>query len=454
MKGSSCFPNANKGQNMTEFVIVGRGGREHALAEILGQAAAVFSFAGSDAIRHVAPPLDEGMTVALDRELGDAALSALLSRPGSIIVFGPEQPMAVGWVDQIRIAEPDRLVLGPSQFAAQLETSKWWAKEFMVRNGVPTGAAERIKSVDDFERFTLQFEPPYVIKADGLAAGKGVAIFDQVGPARAFVDGIVSGDLFGRPQPALIEEFLAGPELSVFLLLDGDSALQMGMARDYKRAFDDDQGPNTGGMGSFTPVPDISADDQRVIDQRILRPILDGLRREQLFYRGFLYVGLIRTERGFRVLEFNVRMGDPETQALLPTLGTRAAVWFEHAACGELNQLADDMDIEAVAPNLYRFVSAQAAVCVVVAAESYPQASLQGERLSADVVPPACRPAGGYIFHAGTRCCDGDWYADGGRILNVVATADRLDLARQQCYILAQEVVDLKLRMRRDIAAF
>lgn len=436
-----------------EFTIIGKGGREHALASMLARSHKVYSFGGSDAIREIAEPLDVDVSVNLEKPLSDEARDALLSKPDAIIVFGPEQPMAAGWVDQTRITMPDARVLGPNQFAAQLESSKWWAKEFMTRNGVPTGAAERIKKVGDFDRFALQFQPPYVIKADGLAAGKGVAIFEEVRAAREFVDGIVSGTLFGSPQSALIEEFLDGPELSIFLLLDGTRALQLGTARDYKRAYDGDEGPNTGGMGSFTPVPDVSDADQSEIYESVLRPILDGLNRDGIFYRGFLYVGLMRTRSGFKVLEFNVRMGDPETQAVLPVLGGRLPILLEQAAAGTLNALEGEPWIEKAGVDLLRVRLDQAAVCVVLASQGYPGAS-PGD-LPLDGLDEATRalPAGQYLFHAGTKRTQGGWVTNGGRVLNAVATAESVSAARSRAYELVSRLAGSNLRHRSDIAA-
>lgn len=439
---------------MTDFTVIGKGGREHALASILARTHKVYSFGGSDAIRAVAEPLDTNISVNLEKPLSDEARAALLSKPDAIIVFGPEQPMAAGWVDQIRMKAPGARALGPNQFAAQLESSKWWAKDFMMRNAVPTGAAGRMKSAADFDRFTLQFEPPYVIKADGLAAGKGVAICEEADEARTFVEGVVSGDLFGTPQTALIEEYLEGPELSIFLLLDGTRVVQIGTARDYKRAYDNDEGPNTGGMGSFTPVPDISEADQNEIHETVLRPILDGLNQDGIFYNGFLYVGLIRTARGFKVLEFNVRMGDPETQAVLPVLGDRLAPLLEHAASGRLADLSAEPWIDIVAADFARLRTERAAVCVVLAAQGYPGSSPALASLDGLDVEASALPDGTFLFHAGTKRVGGVWTANGGRVLNAVAVANTVSAARENCYALVTGLEFPSLRYRTDIARF
>ncbi len=435
---------------MSSYIIIGKGGREHALAVMLAKHGRVYSFGGSDAIRQIAEPLDNHIAVSLDAPLSDAALDALLSKPDATIVFGPEQPMAAGWVDQIRMKSAQARVLGPNQYAAQLESSKWWAKEFMMRNRVPTGEARRIKTVRDFDSFALQFEPPYVIKADGLAAGKGVAIFPDASEARRFVEGIVSGKLFGAPQTALIEEFLAGPELSIFLLLDGSSAAQIGTARDFKRVSDNDEGPNTGGMGSYTPVPDVSTADQGEIYRTVLRPILDGLKQDGLFYRGFLYVGLIRTSRGFRVLEFNVRMGDPETQAVLPVLGDHLSTLLDHAANGVLSRLRGSSWVDAVADDFLRVTSDRAAVCVVLAAPGYPGEYPSGLPLTGlDTVD---LNDGTHIFHAGTKRSGREWVTNGGRVLNVVSVAGSVRAARTKTYDGLKRLGWSHLHFRRDIA--
>lgn len=438
---------------MNAFIIVGKGGREHALATLLARSHQVYSFGASDAIRRVAPPLDEGLTVNLDTSLSEASLRRLVSHPGSIIVFGPEQPMAAGWVDQIRLVAPDQAVLAPPQFAAQLESSKWWAKEFMLRNNVPTGAAHRIRQPGDFDRFALQFEPPYVIKADGLAAGKGVALFDDAAAAREFTKGILDGTLFGAPQKALIEEYLDGPELSIFLLLDGAGAVQIGTARDYKRALDNDEGANTGGMGSFTPVPDVSAADQDEIYRTILRPILDGLKKDAIFYRGFLYVGLMRTKKGFRVLEFNVRMGDPETQAVLPVIETQLPELLIHAAAGDLASLRDQPWIDVVSEDFMRVRSERAAVCLVLAAPGYPGAYKTGAALTDLARFEGELSEGEHVFHAGTVWKDRVWATNGGRVLNFVATGTDIPSARARCYAMATRFNCPSLRNRTDIAS-
>lgn len=437
---------------MDAFTIVGKGGREHALAAILAKSHTVYSFGGSDAIRELAAPLDEGLTVSLDKALSDDALTALLSQSDATIVLGPEQPMAAGWVDQIALRAPNARVLGPNQYTAQLESSKAWAKDFMIRHGVPTGDARRISSVKDFERCTLRFEPPYVIKADGLAAGKGVGLFDDVTAARAFVEEILSGDRFGHPQTALIEEYLDGPELSIFLLLDGWSAVQLGTARDYKRAYDGDEGPNTGGMGSFTPVPDISDADQAEIDRTVLRPIMDGLRKDGLFYKGFLYVGLMRTARGFKVLEFNVRMGDPETQAVLPSVAGHVPALLTQAAVGNLAALRESPWLEAVAADFSRVVSSRAAVCVVLASEAYPSDSPVGRPLEGLEQALERLPDGVHLFHAGTKRTAQGWCSYGGRVLNAVGTGESIAIARDRCYQYIEELNSAGLRFRRDIA--
>ncbi len=437
-----------------DFIVVGKGGREHALASLLARHAKVASFGGSDAIRRVAPAMDEGLNINLSGTLSDEGVAALCAHPEAVIVFGPEQPMAAGWVDQIRQHQSAARVLGPNQYAAQLESSKWWAKEFMLRHAVPTGAAERIKQVTDFDRFALSFEPPYVIKADGLAAGKGVALCDDAASAREFVSGIVDGSLFGQPQTALIEEFLSGPELSIFLLLDGAQALQLATARDYKRAYDGDAGPNTGGMGSFTPVPDVTPTEQAQIDEEILQPILKGLQADGIAYRGFLYVGLMRTERGFRVLEFNVRLGDPETQAVLPVVGADLGPLLSAAADGRLGDMAGHERWESAGPNLARWSSSQAAVCVVLAAPDYPASSSAGELLAGLAAAEQTLAPHEFCFHAGTRWDGSEWNTDGGRVLSAVATGEAVVDARARAYALVDRLNLKALRHRRDIAAY
>jgi len=444
--------NKHKDRMSNEFIVIGKGGREQALASLLARSNTVFSFGGSDRIRAFAQPLDATHPTPLDAELDEAGRNQLGSHPDAVIVFGPEQPMALGWVDQIHMQRPDAKVLGPNQYAAQLESSKWWAKEFMLRHKVPTGEARRIKSTREFDAFALQFEPPYVIKADGLAAGKGVAILEDATEARAFVEGIVSGSLFGTPQTALIEEFMTGPETSIFLLLDGKSAAQIGTARDYKRAFDNNQGPNTGGMGSFTPVPDVTPEDQQLIYKTILCPILEGLQKDGIFYKGFLYVGLMRTPKGFRVLEFNVRMGDPETQAVLPVIADHLPALLTQAAQGTLQTLRDQPWIENVAGNFIRVKTSQSAVCVVLAAPGYPGKYDNNLPLPELENTIANLDAHQHIFHAGTKLVNNEWVTSGGRVLNIVATGLTIPEARENVYQLIAKLNYSHLQNRSDIA--
>lgn len=438
--------------NQLEFVVVGNGGREHCLVEILREWGKVYSLGGSDRIREVATPLDPEKAIALSAPLSDEMISRILEKKEAIVVIGPEQPLSVGWVDQILEKNPHHKILGPGKRSSQLETSKWWAKELMEKYRVPTARALKITKMEEFSEVISQFSPPYVVKADGLAAGKGVAVCATEEKARDFVMDILEEKAFGDQAFCLMEEYLEGRELSVFMVLDGNSAIQIGIARDYKRLQEGDKGPNTGGMGAYSPLPDMSAEDEINLFRSVIRPLLSGLHKEELFYKGFLYLGLIKKEDSFKVLEINVRLGDPETQVVLPLLRSRIADLFSRAVEGQLSTLSGEEGILQIDSNFWMVQPEGSAICVVLAAPGYPpdpqrDISLPGLDGHLKVLPPSQ-----YIFLSGTRREGSRWTSSGGRVLSVVTLHHNLQVARQKSYEKVAELAFTRLVYRRDIA--
>jgi phosphoribosylamine--glycine ligase len=392
-------------------LVVGSGGREHALAWKLTQA--------ENGVEVHAAPGNPGIAALGDchpvrAEDGEGLLGLARELGVDLVVVGPEAPLVAGIADQLR--QGGVAVLGPSAGAARIEGSKTFAKHVMRAAGVPT--AEMLSVA----------RPPCVIKADGLAAGKGVFVCQTQEEVDA---GVRAAAALG--EGFLIEELLDGEELSVFALVDGNRVLPLAAARDYKRVGDDDTGPNTGGMGAFSPVPEADLDE--LVD-RIHRPVVEQLARRGAPFIGLLYAGLMLTEDGPRVLEFNCRFGDPETQAVLPRLEGDFLAALAAAAEGDLS----DAELSA---------SESAAVTVVLASGSYPEHGDVGTPIEGI---DAAQAEGALVFHAGTAVRDGQLLTNGGRILNVTGVGDSLDEARSRAYAACEHISFAGCRYRRDIA--
>ena len=392
---------------------MGSGGREHALVWKLAQSPSVTSLhaaPGSPGIARL------GECHPIRAEDGEGLLALAGSLGVDLVVIGPEAPLVHGVANVLRHAGIS--VFGPSAAAARIEGSKSFAKAVMAAAGVPTAAALAVARV------------PCVVKADGLAAGKGVFVCrspEELDAALAAVSSL--GSSF------VVEELLEGPEVSVFALCDGADAVPLVPAQDFKRALDGDEGPNTGGMGSYAPVPGLGAGDVEQVLETVHRPVLEELALRDAPFVGVLYAGLMLTDDGPRVLEFNCRFGDPETQSVVPLLDSDLAEVLSAAAVGELRGVSFDW-------------SEQAAVTVVLAAEGYPERSDRGS----EITGCAAAEERALVFHAGTALHGDRLVTNGGRVLNVTAVGDTIAAAREVAYGAASEIEFAGAWSRTDIA--
>ena len=410
-------------------LVVGAGAREHAIVHALlrsPQEPELICAPGNAGIAEEIRTLD----IAADDVEG--LVAAAQSERADLVMVGPEAPLVAGLADALAAAGVR--CFGPTQEAARLEGSKAFCKEVMEAAGVPT--AGYVVVTDPEAGMAAIDRYPAVIKADGLAAGKGVIIAQDEAQAAEALDELLVGRKFGTER-VVIEDHLVGEELSLLALCDGEVALPLASAQDYKRIFDDDQGPNTGGMGSYSPVPGVDADRAAEICEVVHQPVLRELARRGIPFRGVLYAGLMMTAEGFSVLEFNVRFGDPETQAILPRLHTDLLELFELALVpGGLSGVMLDW-------------TPDTAVTLVLASRGYPASSSSGDRITGlDGVPDDV-----WVTHAGTaRGPDGSFVTAGGRVLGVTALGADAATARESAYAAADMIDFDGKQMRRDIA--
>ena len=416
------------------ILIAGGGGREHALAWRLESDAnqtQIFCAPGNPGIADVA-------NLAAVDPADPEALLALADRASiDLTVIGPELPLDRGVVDRFRAA--GRRIFGPPRAAAQLECSKVFAKGFMARHGIPTARYRVCESSNEARRAISsgEFGFPVVLKADGLAAGKGVVVAQDADEAERAIRAAMDDRQFGAAGSRLvIEECLVGPEVSFFALCDGTRALPIATAQDHKRIFDHDEGPNTGGMGAFAPSPLVDAAMQAQIMREIVEPVLRGMRAEGTEYRGFLYAGLMLTCAGPKVIEYNVRFGDPEAQVVMPLVDGDVASLLSAAADGDLR-------------NRTVTVRDGVSVGVVLAAAGYPGPVKSGAPISG--LDRAARVGGVSIFHAGTARRGDDIVTAGGRVLTVVATAPDYRAAIDRAYEAVGLISFEGMQYRRDI---
>jgi phosphoribosylamine--glycine ligase len=408
------------------ILVIGGGGREHALAWKLGQSPLVervYCVPGNAGISSDAQCLHGDI-------LDPKAMAELAVEIGaSLTVVGPEAPLVAGIADEFRAR--GLAIVGPTRAAAQLEGSKIFAKQFLKKHGIPTADFAVLDAPDKLDRFGF----PAVLKADGLAAGKGVVILHDEAEARSAAGQMFSGALVGEAgRRAVLEQFLPGEEVSFIVLADGADFYALPPTQDHKRAHDNDKGPNTGGMGAYTDGRILTDTERDQICGRIVVPALEYLRRE-LPYQGFLYFGLMMTPEGPYVLEFNVRLGDPETQPLLYSLETDLAPLLEAAAHGRLRDAMVEW-------------SPHPAVCVVAASAGYPGAYETGKEIFGIDEAEAL---GVKVFHAGTKFSEGRLVTSGGRVLGVTAKGEDLRAAIDNAYAALAEIEFEGMHYRRDI---
>ena len=401
-------------------LVIGSGGREHALCRSLKLDPQVTEL-------HSAPGNPGTAEVSTTHPLTatDPAQVADLARRLSVdlVVVGPEAPLVAGVADAVRAA--GIACFGPSREAAMIEGSKAFAKEIMTAADVPTARSRTCVTPEEAAAALDEFGTPYVVKDDGLAAGKGVVVTADRDEALAHARAC---------ERVVIEEFLDGPEVSLFALSDGVTAVPLQPAQDFKRAYDGDEGPNTGGMGAYTPLPWAPEGLTDQVMREVVRPTIDELARRGLPYQGVLYVGLALTAKGPKVIEFNARFGDPEAQVLLDRLETPLGELLMACATGTLGEREP-------------VFAGGSAVAVVVAAENYPASPVKG-----DPIGGLAPTAGAYVIHAGTKLIDGQVVSDGGRVLAVVGTGPDQDTARRNAYELVARVELRGSHHRTDIA--
>jgi phosphoribosylamine--glycine ligase len=414
--------------------VIGAGGREHALCARLRNepgVSEVFCAPGNPGIAAVA------RLVSAKTGDVDALLEIARRERVDFTIVGPELPLSLGIAD--RFAAERRLLFGPTAAAARLESSKAFAKDFMARHRVPTARFQVCRTLDAALAAlgSGEFGWPVVVKADGLAAGKGVVVAPDLNGAAEAATAFMQDRRFGDAgTTVVIEECLAGPEVSFFVISDGRTALPIGTAQDHKRIFDDDRGPNTGGMGAFAPSPLIDDALSRRIMREIVHPVISGMALEGNPFIGFLYVGLMLTAQGPRVIEFNARLGDPEAQVVLPLIAEPMLPLLTSAAAGQLSQDRCSILNERL-------------VGVVLASRGYPESSQSGCVISG--LPDADRLANVMVFHAGTAVSKGHIVTDGGRVLTVVGRGTTFGEAISAAYGGVQEIAFDGMQFRRDI---
>jgi len=414
-----------------KLLVIGSGGREHALAWKLARSPRISRV-------YVAPG---NAGTAREDGLANVAASSIpeliefAKKEGvGFTVVGPEAPLAEGIVDAFRAA--GLKIFGPTQAAARLESSKEFAKSFMQRHGIPTAAYAAFSDAAPAHEYIDKQGAPIVIKADGLAAGKGVVVAMSVAEAHAAVDAMLTEKKMGAAGArVVIEGYLDGEEASFIVLADGRHVLALATSQDHKRLLDGDRGPNTGGMGAYSPAPVVSPAIHARVMREVIQPVIAGMEKDGTLYSGFLYAGLMITRDGrIGVLEFNCRMGDPETQPIIMRLKSDLVALIEHALAGTLDKAEAEWD-------------RRVALCVVLAAHGYPDAPRKGDAIHG--LPAAEEDC--HVFHAGTALSGKDVVTSGGRVLTVSALGGNVSAAQRRAYEIAEKIRFEGMQFRRDI---
>jgi phosphoribosylamine--glycine ligase len=414
------------------ILIIGNGGREHAFAWKIKQSPLcknLYVAPGNGGTSLVA----ENVAIAVDDFSGLGTFC--LEKKIDLVLVGPEVPLVKGIRDYFEAELKNILVVGPGKHGAQLEGSKDFSKQFMLRHDIPTAKSKTFFShqTNEAQQYIDGFHPPIVLKADGLAAGKGVVIASSVVEAKAVIQEMLEEKKFGEASAkVLVEEFLDGIELSVFLLTDGKDYVILPEAKDYKRIGDHDTGPNTGGMGAVSPVPFADPSFMKKVEDKIIKPTVEGLRREGIVYQGFIFIGLMKVKDEPFVIEYNARMGDPETQSVMRRIKSDFLQLLTACAKGELKNQSIAID-----PSF--------AVTVVMAAGGYPEKYEKGKTIS------GLETATAQVFHAGTKDTDGKIQTEGGRVLAVTGQGKTLPEAIRDSYDSVQKIRWESAYYRKDI---
>ena len=414
-----------------KILVIGNGGREHALAWKIAQ--------NKEVSRVYVAPGNAG--TALNPDMMNVPISGVQDllefaqkEQIHLTIVGPEAPLSQGVVDAFRAA--GLKIFGPTKAAAQLESSKDFAKAFMVRHHIPTAAYATFTDAKLAHDYVNQQGAPIVIKADGLAAGKGVVVAMSNDEAHAAIDAMLSDNKLGSAGArVVIEEFLAGEEASFIVMVDGKNILPLATSQDHKRLLDGDQGPNTGGMGAYSPAPVVTPEIHGKVMREIIRPTVEGMAKDGIPYTGFLYAGLMISPKGsVKTLEFNCRMGDPETQPIMLRLKSDFVALAEHAINGTLDKIEAEWD-------------RRTALGVVMASANYPDSPRLGDEITG--LPKELTDA--QVFHAGTQLKDGKVVTSGGRVLCVTALGETVKFAQQQAYRIIEEIKFDGAQYRTDI---
>lgn len=412
-----------------KILIVGGGGREHAIAQTLHkQGHTLWCAPGNGGISQIAT------CVPIKATDVDEMVAYAAKEKFDLVVVAPDDPLAMGMVDKLN--EKGIKAFGPNAAAAQIEASKAFTKVLLKKYKIPTGGFSVCSSVEEACRVLETHPLPVVVKADGLALGKGVYICQTLDEAKKAVSEIMEDHVFGAAgSKVLIEEFLTGPEVSFLCFCDGRHIAPMPAAQDHKRAYDGDKGPNTGGMGAFCPTPTFTETLKQEVVDTIVLPTVRAMEKEGRPFKGVLYCGLMLTPNGPKVLEYNARFGDPETQAILPLLKSDLADIFLATIDGTLDQLSIEWE-------------EKAAVCIVLASGGYPKQYQSGYEIHG---LQACEETGAMVYHAGTKREGGAFFTAGGRVLGIVRTARTLSDAIKEAYASVQEVSFQDMHFRKDI---
>ena len=422
-----------KSEELKRILIVGSGGRENSIAWALSKNQSIeqiYVCPGNGGTAN----FEKCFRLKLKSEGKNAIINDCKRLKINLVIIGPEVPLSEGLADDMR--EAGLTVFGPGKDGAQLEASKEWSKALMIENKIPTAKYWSTDSEEEALDILKRFNRPLVIKADGLAAGKGVCVCDTIDKSRKAIKEIFSGKFGSAGNKVILEEKIEGPEVSIFALCDGEKLIVIPPAQDHKRLLDGDNGPNTGGMGAYAPALLINDQDLRDLTQVVLNPTLEGLKKKKIKYIGVIYAGLMLTASGPKVIEFNCRFGDPECQALMPLMGEEFASVLYACARGDIDN----------APKLT--FKSHCSACVVAASKGYPESPIKGDKISINVESSSSLQ----IFHAGTTFDKFDnLVTSGGRVISIVAQGENFDKAFSLAYSNLKEIYFDGMHFRKDI---